>query len=273
MARVEVFFLPFQGRGRFCVLHSPDRASTSAGAFVYVHPFAEEMNKSRRMAALQARALAAAGWFVLQIDLFGCGDSEGQFGDATWSRWVDDVMDASVWLCNRCGFVPMLWGMRLGCLLVAEAARRMQSSTDLLFWQPVHSGRQFLQQFLRLKLANQLFLGDDRERLRTEDLRGQLAQGEVIEIGGYALSPDLALGMDKSELSPPPISVRAAWFEIVATPELTPVTRSRVQVWQAAGIQVDVHAVAGPPFWQTQEISECPELIEATVDAVERWRK
>ena len=263
--------MPFQERARFCVLHSPEGAGI--GAFVYVHPFAEEMNKSRRMAALQARALAAAGWFVLQIDLLGCGDSEGEFGDATWSRWVDDVIDASAWLHRRCGFGPKLWGLRLGCLLAGEAARRMESSPDLLFWQPVHSGRQFLQQFLRLKVANQLFLGDDRERLRTEDLRAQLERGEILEIGGYALSRDLAFGMEASELLPSTIPTRLVWLEVLATPELAPAVRNRAQAWQAAGTEVDIRAIVGPPFWQTQELAECPELIGATVAAVESWRK
>jgi exosortase A-associated hydrolase 2 len=271
VARLEVFCLRFRASARFCVLHSPDR--TGKGALVYIHPFAEEMNKSRRMAALQARALAAAGWSVLQVDLLGCGDSDGEFGDATWSSWVDDVSDAAAWLRQRCGYAPALWGLRLGCLLASEAARRMESHPDLLFWQPVHSGRQFLQQFLRLKLANQLFVGDDRERLRTEDLRAQLARGEAVEVGGYALAPDLAVGMEASELLPPTNPARVAWLEVLAAPEIPPAAKSRVQAWQAAGMQVDIRAIAGPPFWQTQELAECPELIVATVAAVESWRK
>jgi alpha/beta superfamily hydrolase len=40
------------------------------------------MNKARRMAALQARALAALGYGVLLLDLHGCGDSSGDFGDS-----------------------------------------------------------------------------------------------------------------------------------------------------------------------------------------------
>lgn len=271
MARIEAFFLPCQGALRFCLLHSPDRKSR--GAIVYVHPFAEEMNKSRRLVALQARALAAAGWLVLQVDLFGCGDSEGQFEDATWSRWVEDVVYASTWLRERCGIAPMLWGLRLGCLLAGEAARRMQPSPDLLFWQPVHSGKQFLQQFLRLKLANQLFLGDDRERLRTEDLRAQIARREIVEIGGYVLSPDLALGMDASRLLPATSPTRVAWLEVQATLELPPAAKNRVQEWRSGGAAVDIRVIAGPPFWQTQEIAECPELIAATVDSIEGLRK
>ena len=92
------FFLQM-GRGqRLAVLHTPSRHRDWRRAMVYVHPFAEEMNKSRRMAALQARALADAGWAVLQIDLAGCGDSSGDFGDADWATWVADVRTAATWL-------------------------------------------------------------------------------------------------------------------------------------------------------------------------------
>lgn len=275
MARVDGFFLLFQGKPRFCLLHSPDRSvnDRAMGAVVYVHPFAEEMNKTRRMAALQARALATEGWFVLQIDLLGCGDSDGEFGEATWSRWVDDVIDAAAWLHNRCGIAPMLWGLRAGCLIAGEAARRIQPSPEFLFWQPVHSGKQFLQQFLRVKLANQLVLGDNPERLRADDLRRQLASGESVEIAGYMLSPDLALGMAASELLPSPVPTRIAWFEVGDTPELAPAATSRCLAWQAAGTQVQIRAISGPPFWQTQELAECPELIRATVAALAGWHK
>ena len=272
---MEIFYLPLQDVPRLCVLHRPDRAGGEAGAFVYVHPFADEMNKTRRMAALQSRALAAAGWIVLQIDLFGCGDSAGDFAEATWSRWVDDVVDASVWLRQQYGFAPMLWGTRVGCLLAAEASQRMPAPPNLLFWQPVVSGKRFMQQFLRLKLATQLFGGDDRERESTEGLRQQLTRGQSVEIGGYQLSPALALAIDKSELSPPKAPARAAWFEILSGPEasISPALQTRLQAWEASGVPVDVHAIEGPAFWQTQELSECPDLIDASVSAVERWRR
>jgi hypothetical protein len=55
------------GGPRFAVLHRPP--GTPRGLVVFVHPFAEEMNKARRMAALQARALAGHGWAVLMSDL------------------------------------------------------------------------------------------------------------------------------------------------------------------------------------------------------------
>ena len=42
-------------------MHSNSSAD-SPGALVFIHSFAEEMNKCRRMAALQSRAFADAGW-------------------------------------------------------------------------------------------------------------------------------------------------------------------------------------------------------------------
>jgi exosortase A-associated hydrolase 2 len=161
-------------------------------------PFAEELNKSRRMAALQARAMAAAGYTVLQIDLLGCGDSSGDFGDATWEAWLADVELACDWLQQQTATPLWLWGQRTGCLLANEAANRMQRPVNLLFWQPVVSGKQFLQQFLRLKLAAEILGGESKGVM--ERLRKQLQQGESVEVAGYLLSPALAAGLEKAEL-------------------------------------------------------------------------
>jgi exosortase A-associated hydrolase 2 len=159
---VEAFMLPLASGGRFCLFHRA--AGRGIGAAVYVHPFAEEMNKSRRMAALQARALAKAGISVLQIDLLGCGDSAGDFGDATWSMWIDDVVEAVRWLHRRTGFIPLLWGLRSGCLLAHAALAKLPAAPDLVFWQPVISGKQHLQQFLRLRIAGELIGRPGAER-------------------------------------------------------------------------------------------------------------
>src|SRR5258705_9769402 len=76
---VETFFLPLDNAKRFCISTIPSNGVEPRGSVLYLPPFAEEMNKSRRMAALQARAFARIGWNVLQMDLFGCGDSSGEF--------------------------------------------------------------------------------------------------------------------------------------------------------------------------------------------------
>ena len=87
------FFFDADPGTRFSLYHAPNPQVPARGAILYVHPFAEEMNNSRRMAALQARAFSALGFAVLQIDLFGCGDSCGDFmrvagtSGSAISRW------------------------------------------------------------------------------------------------------------------------------------------------------------------------------------------
>ena len=117
---VRPFFLRSQPGDRFCLLHAPaQQQQPHKGGIVYVHPFAEEMNKSRRMAALQSRRLAALGYAVLQIDLFGCGDSSGDIADADLDVWLRDLDAAAEWLAGQ-GHRPLyLWGLRLGALLAA----------------------------------------------------------------------------------------------------------------------------------------------------------
>src|SRR5207249_8517309 len=109
---LEAFFLPAEIGSRFTLFHRV-RGSDARGGILYIHPFAEEMNKSRRMAALQARAFAAVGWDVLSVDLMGCGDSDGDFGDATLDAWLQDVDAAHRWLATRGSGPVWLWGLRL----------------------------------------------------------------------------------------------------------------------------------------------------------------
>jgi exosortase A-associated hydrolase 2 len=271
----EVFLLPVEGEARFCLFHPPSDPTHPGGAFVYVHPFAEEMNKSRRMAALQSRMLADAGFAVLQMDLYGCGDSAGEFAGATWSRWIDDVIASANWLRERTGRVPALWGLRAGCLLAAQAAERIHEHAGLLFWQPVVSGSQHLQQFLRLRVAGNLAGRGVADRTGTRELREELTRRGVVEVAGYELSAAVASGLDSADLAPVPGASRVSWLEVTGTepPQLAPASAARIERWRAAGHDVVAEAVTGLAFWQTQEIAECSGLLAATQAAVERLRR
>lgn len=235
---------------------------------MFVHPWAEEMNKSRRMVRLQSRALAAAGFAVLQIDLYGCGDSSGDFGDADWSHWIDDVVRAAAWLRERYDAPLWLWGLRGGCLLASAAAATMAESPHLLFWQPAAAGRALLQQFLRLRAASQLQDGGSKALMAA--LRADLAAGRTVDVAGYRLPAGLALGLENARLELPPRPGHVEVIEIATRDdaELLPATRQWVDPWQAAGALVRTRVVQGPAFWQTTEIEDAPALIPATVAAL-----
>lgn len=259
---------------RFCVLHTPPAGMAMRGAILFIHPFAEEINKCRRMAALQSRAFAAAGWTVLQVDLFGCGDSSGEFSDVSWARWQEDVSEAARWLETRTGLRPVFWGVRAGCLLALQAARTASQPADLLFWQPVLSGKDHFTQFLRLKITGEM-LRDASERVGAQQLREQLAQGDLLEVAGYIFSSALADGLEEAALDPSAEPMRVAWLEVTGSSsgELPPASARCVERWKEAGHEVSTGVVQGPAFWQTLGITECPALVDATLDAIQPYAR
>ncbi len=270
----RAFFMPGEAGQRYCVLHSPSAGQPWRGLILHLPAFAEEMNKSRRLVALQARALAQAGYAVLVLDPLGCGDSSGDHGDASWEAWLADARRAADWLRAEAGphagatsqLSPLplwLWGLRSGCLLACALAAEVQAG--LLLWQPVASGKQFFQQFLRLKMAGELLGGDAKGVI--DGLRQALARDESIEVAGYAVAPALARGLEAAELVNPAPGSRALWLEVSgqAEPRLSPVAQTRIERWRSAGVAVEARVVAGQSFWQTAEITDCPALVESTL--------
>ncbi len=258
---------------RLCVWHAPAPGVRLRGLVLQVHAFAEEMNKSRRMCARQARALAAQGFAVLQLDLHGCGDSAGEFGQTSWMGWLDDVLWAAKQLRARAdpqgSGVPMwLWGHRVGALLASAAAARlaeMGQPCHLLLWQPVTQGALALKQFLRLRAAAGL-LDSTEPREGPDALLKRLRAGETLDVAGYALAPALALGLEGARLEPGPMPGRVVWLELshAEPPTPSPAAVQAAARWQAAGWSVEQDTVRGPAFWQTTEIEDAPALLEAT---------
>lgn len=265
---MNAFFLDApDGSQRFCI-HHPAQGSVKRGQVLYLHPFAEEMNKSRRMAALLSRALAGCGFEVLQIDLLGCGDSAGDFGDATWSAWVNDALMGVRWLQSQPDTAPLwLCGLRAGCLVASEALGRLGTPANLLLMQPPASGKPLLQQFLRLKLAADMAEGPNKGAMA--ELRAAIARGEALEIAGYRLAAVLASGLEAATLTPPETEQpgRLIWLELNANvdAEWTLVSSQTQQRWQDAGWQVNAQQLTGPTFWLTTEIEEAPNLLDAAL--------
>lgn len=269
--RREVFFIDGRAGQRFCVLTRP--VGMPRGGVLFVHPFAEELNKSRRMVSLAAQAFAASGWMVLQIDLHGCGDSAGDFGDACWQGWVDDVALGWSWLRAHCEGPRVLWSLRAGSLLAADWLHGPAlEQPALLMWQPVSDGRQHLTQFLRLKAAGEM-LADADARQAMSLLRESLQRGDGVEVAGYGLSAALAAGLDAASLRlPPGYSAPVALLEVDSRPqpELSPALARLTERLTKAGNLVRSEAVSGAAFWQTQEIETAPAMIEASLRMLER---
>lgn len=267
-APAEPFFLESAPGRRFCLFHPP--TLPCRGAVLYVHPFAEEMNRSRRMAALQARALADLGYGVLQLDLLGCGDSSGDFGDARWELWKADLAAAAAWLDGRLGQPLTLWGLRLGALLALDYVREARHPVQaLLLWQPVLNGANYLTQFLRLRVAGSM-LDDGAAPISTGALRQALQAGDTIEVAGYDLAPALAAAIDAlppADAMAPPCPVH--WLEAAANAALPPAAARVAAEWQRGGVDLHLHPVDCPPFWTTPEITVSAAWLAATSAALQ----
>lgn len=247
------------------------QAELASHALLVVPPFAEELNKSRRMLAMLGHALSQRGVGVMIPDLYGTGDSAGDFKDARWESWLTDLERCAEWLRAEGVQRISILGVRLGAILASEFSHRLGDTChDMLFWHPVVSGRQALNQFLRLRVAVGMFSGDSKET--TTSLLEDLRAGNSLEVAGYELTPELALTLEGKSLNAekPRIGSSLIWLNVTPRPETAPVGAARqiLEDWRDGNVRVHYQAVVGDQFWATQEIAEVPDLIEATCQYV-----
>lgn len=258
-------FLEHSSRRLFVLFLKANPDVMPKGAVLHLPAFGEEMNKSRAMVVSQARALAHEGYAVLLPDYFGTGDSSGDFSEASWKVWLEDMRYCLSWLQDQSEGPVALWGLRLGALMALELASEPANISKLVLWNPVLQGEQYMLQFLRLRLVNSMMYGDTKEKVA--DLKQHLEQEGVLEVAGYELSA--AMFQEVVSLKAKtfdPVSVTDVfWADVASMIKPLPIpAQALVDQWRAVGIDVDVTQLVGLQFWSTQEISRADELIEAT---------
>lgn len=264
---IRADFIETTGGRVFVLARVPERIRRPA--LLIAPPFGEEMNKSRRMVTELSARLLQSGTPTVIVDLYGTGDSEGEFSDASWSRWADDLAASARWAA-ACGFpVGALLGIRLGCLLALEAAPRLGSQLGrIAFWQPVLSGHRFLDQFLRLGVVAALARG--RTGASILDFRRQLDEGVQVEIAGYSITSRLSAAIDAAAMSVEALRVfsRVDWLEIVQgePPSLPESSQKLIDSARTAGLPVFEQALCGMPFWTATETVVEPGLLARTAE-------
>lgn len=226
------------------------------------------MNKCRRQVTETAELLVVAGYAVLVPDLFGTGDSAGEFRAATWTTWRDNVVSAISWSMEQGLPVTGIVAIRLGCILAAEALEHASYTVRrTVFWQPVESGRQFMTQFLRLRVAASMMQSDRKETV--DDLKRRLERGDAVDVAGYCLSSELWQAVEERQLSPL-LSSRLGQlsvFDIGREPgEVSIATKRLLEKAIAREVNASADRIEGEPFWSATEIVTNRELTRRTVD-------
>jgi exosortase A-associated hydrolase 1/exosortase A-associated hydrolase 2 len=266
---------PFCLRGArgplLAIYYAPAAEASLSGDILFVPPFAEEMNRCRAMVALQARALSRIGIGTLVLDPHGTGDSSGDFSEASWESWRDDLKRGVEWLRSRANGCHALWGVRLGAVMAADLAAQDSGIGRLLLWQPVTSGKNYFTQFLRIRIAAEMHT---RDGIKTTDgLRRRSAAGEAVEVSGYRIGPDLARMLDQVRLPDASAlsSLRLSWFDVLPAAETPSANARLVDDYKSGGVALDYRPVIGPAFWQLHERTLAPALLEATLETVSTW--
>jgi putative redox protein len=89
-------------------------------------------SKNIKAASHISRALTAEGFAVFRFDFTGLGESEGDFGDTSFSSNVDDLVSAAEHMVKHYDGPKVLIGHSLGGAAVLQAAARIPTSLAVI---------------------------------------------------------------------------------------------------------------------------------------------
>ena len=259
---MEPFFFGPKHRRLFGVYHPPAVRRVVPAGVVLCYPFLQEYFRSHRAFLRLAIQLAGRGWHALRFDYSGCGDSYGD-GPTSPDAWAQDVRVATQELRERTGASRMaLIGLRLGASLAASVAPSVQPLSDLVLWDPVVNGSDYLSDVLRLRYAATMPSGSLRkmERLCAND-RGV----------GVELSPELLQSIDR--LNPAEQANACADRILVLDTQDSKSTAGFVRRLREARREVTLQRLSERPVWNERKRNDPRNIVvpAASLQAIVDW--
>ncbi len=254
----KIFTLTFNCNGSHC---EPPHSQ-----LILIPPFAEEANKSRHIISKLGRELALIGVKTTVVDLFGCGDSEGDLDQVSMQIWHKDIEAAISHSAKQTGSTNIaIGGIRLGATIAASYISQNTSKhqiSNLLLMQPVIDGKNYIKQFIRLKLAESITSNraSNKSPASTTEIIELLEQGEPQEISGYMLTKQLF--NDINNLSCNLQNINSSTNTTLL--DINPQGSQSIPLKKFTDKHTEIeHLVCqGSQFWACQEIAQCDELID-----------
>ena len=239
-------------------------------AVVLVPPFAEEMNRSKRMYVLCARLLADSGIHAICFDYSGTGDSSGKWGDFEYQDWVGDVSDVYTYSTKHASEVNFI-ALRFGALVLADAILQSEiTAKKCLLWDPVEKGDALTRPLVRMKIA--AAMADNSKKITTQEVMDAMSNTGYIESAGYHITHSMFDEVNGKKLSDNISSIMEAMDVHWMTSGKFKQTENQ---WLANSLQqsdlelsklnnLHMHAVNDVKFWMQQEVTISPQLLKLT---------
>lgn len=244
-ATSEPFFFREPERQLFGCLHAPEGSRARPAGVVLCAPGGHEAIRTHRALRQLAERLARAGFATLRFDRTGCGDSEDDGRDAGLERWCEDLGDAMAACRARSGAArTAVVGLRLGASLALKAAVAGGVDT-LVLWDPVRSGREYLEE---LRAAQRDLVASLPGAARaTGPGAGRAPEGE--ELVGFAYPPaliDELSALDASTLAP----AATRRVLLIETDAPGAPAAAGTKRWPTLSERMDSHVVIEPRIWR-----------------------
>lgn len=238
----------------YVTVHRP--ADGRCGAVVLVPPFAEEKKAAHRGLVETAWRLAALGWVAVRFDFRGTGDSGGRFGDFDLQTRLADLREVIELARGEASGGPLaLIGLRLGAALAWLAGD--ERLDRLVLWEPVTSGRAYMQQNRR------------RSQIRAELTGGESGGGpatEGFDFDGFAVSRALAEQLEGIDLGTAPLPpCPCLLLQISGAARIKKPYEVLAERLRSAGRECELDTVAVEPFWSSIGLVDVNPVIDRTI--------
>lgn len=148
----------------FGVFHTARSKTVRDKAILLCYPIGQEYIRSHWVFSQLAAQLASAGFPVLRFDYYATGDSYGESAEGNVTQWKYDVFSAARKLQSASGINQIsIVGLRFGATLAKLAANEGLAIEDLILWDPVFSGQDYLKEIREIHTT--LFNGKEAEEI------------------------------------------------------------------------------------------------------------
>jgi pimeloyl-ACP methyl ester carboxylesterase len=203
---MEALFFGPSATHLYGVYHPADPHRSRTEGIVLCSPFGQEAVRAHRSLRQLADEFARIGYDVLRFDYRGTGDSVGGMDGVTPLDWAEDVSHAVRELQDISGAVrTSLLGLRLACLIAAHAATA-QKVQRLVFWDPVGSGQDYLDE-----LGNAI-----RQAAAYQKRSNFVAQDGTIHFNGFSMSANFQASLVEMGVPSPDRLLASKTLQVVS---------------------------------------------------------